>query len=218
MAHIIFDCDGVLVDSEAISMSIDAKLLNQNGIAITEDEMHARFVGATFEAMVSVLAAEHDVVLPGDLELQKDHLMAAQYKAALPIIEGLNDSLFLLKDRGHRFSIGSNGPKHRIHLALGILGLENVFDDIVTFEDVINPKPAPDIYLLAAQRAGHDPRRVIVVEDSPTGMRAAVASGARCLGFVGTHAHPNEQAERLRAAGAESVFHHMRDLPSLVSA
>jgi HAD superfamily hydrolase (TIGR01509 family) len=215
--HIIFDCDGVIVDSEMISMEIDAGLLAAHGIVITQERMHHRFVGKTFAAMVAELALEHGVILPPDLEAQKDALMDQRYRQGLPEIVGLKDALLALRAKAFQFSMASNGPKHRIELALGLLGLRDHFQDIVTFEDVTHPKPAPDMYVLAAQRAGYQATDCIVVEDSTTGLRAAIAAGAHVLGFTGTHADPMAHGTLLRDHGAHQVFHHMRDLPGLVA-
>jgi HAD superfamily hydrolase (TIGR01509 family) len=214
---LIFDCDGVIVDSEAISMSIDAMLMQRHGIEITEEEMHKRFVGSTFAAMMRDFATKYGVEFPPDLEQIKDAEMEIAYRSGLPEIPGIKPSLFTLRARGHRMAIASNGPRHRIHLALGILGLENIFDEIVTFEDVVNPKPAPDMYLLAASKLGAEAKDCIVLEDSVTGLTAAVASGARVIGVTATHPHPNEHAEALRLRGASAIIHDLGDLPKLIA-
>jgi HAD superfamily hydrolase (TIGR01509 family) len=214
---LIFDCDGVIVDSEAISMAIDASLMQRCGIEITEEQMHKRFVGATFASMLAEFTAEYQIEFPADLEKQKDIEMEEAYRNRLPEIPGIKDSLFTLRARGHRMAIASNGPKHRIHLALGILGLENIFDEIVTFEDVERPKPAPDMYLLAADRLGFEAKDCIVMEDSVTGLTAAVAAGARVIGVTATHHHPDKHAEDLRKHGAHTVIHNMINLAKLIA-
>jgi HAD superfamily hydrolase (TIGR01509 family) len=214
---LIFDCDGVIVDSEAISMAIDTSLMQRHGIEITEAQMHKRFVGATFASMLAEFTAEYQIEFPADLEKQKDIEMEEAYRSRLPEIHGIKDSLFALRARGHRMAIASNGPKHRIHLALGILGLENIFDEIVTFEDVERPKPAPDMYLLAASKLGAEAKDCIVMEDSITGLTAAVAAGARVIGVTATHHHPDEHADDLRRHGAHTVIHNMGDLAKLIA-
>jgi HAD superfamily hydrolase (TIGR01509 family) len=218
MTHIIFDCDGVLVDSEAISMGIDQRLLAENGVSLAIEDMHFRFVGMTFEDMARDVEKRYHITLPKDLEARKDALMAEAYEKDLPTIPGLKPALLTLKAQGHDFAIGSNGPKHRIHLALGLLGLQGLFDRIVTFEDVVNPKPAPDLYVLAASLRGVAPRACLIVEDSVTGTKAAVASGAKVLGFTGTHADPYQHGEQLKNHGAHYVFHHMDELVRTVAA
>lgn len=212
--HIIFDCDGVLIDSEEISMATDQKLLAENGLVISEQEMHRRFVGKTFAAMVAELESEHAIKLPADLEARKDTIMQEQYRRQLKAIPGVASAL----DRiSLPKSIGTNGPRHRALLALEVTGLARHFGTrLTTFEDVARGKPFPDVYLLAASRAGAPPADCIVVEDSVTGVAAAVAAGCLTLGFTGSHLHRSEHALALTALGAARVFNDMAELPGLV--
>ena len=212
--HIIFDCDGVLIDSEEISMGIDQSLLASHDVHISEAEMHRRFVGKTFQAMIDEIEAERGITLPIDLEARKDDLMVAAYKRDLKPIAGVADALASI---GLPKSIGTNGPRARALLALQVTGLKPHFDErLTTFEDVERGKPFPDVYLLAAKRAGFEPAQCIVVEDSLTGVTAAVAAGCLALGFTGAHLHRAEHALQLADIGAARVFHHMRDLPAII--
>lgn len=212
--HVIFDCDGVLIDSEAISMRVDQVLLEECGVMISEAEMHRRFVGKTFEALVDELEAERGISLPPDLEARKDDIMIKAYRRELQPIAGVSaalDAITLPK------SIGTNGPRHRALIALEVTGIAHHFmGRLTTFEDVANGKPSPDIYLLAAERAGFAPSECLVVEDSITGVEAAVAAGCVTLGFTGSHLHRDEHALALTQLGASRVFAHMAELPGLV--
>jgi HAD superfamily hydrolase (TIGR01509 family) len=212
--HIIFDCDGVLIDSEEISMRTDQALLAACDVQFSEAEMHRRFVGKTFQAMVAEIQAERGLKLPHNLEARKDAAMLALYKRDLKAIAGVDPALGAIDLPK---SIGTNGPRARALLALEVTGLKKHFGDrLTTFEDVERGKPEPDVYLLAAQRAGFQPEACIVVEDSLTGVTAAVAAGCYTLGFTGAHLHRSEHADQLSQLGAAQVFQDMRDLPKII--
>jgi HAD superfamily hydrolase (TIGR01509 family) len=212
--HIIFDCDGVLIDSEEISMRTDQALLAENGVAISEQEMHRRFVGKTFTAMVEELEAERGISLPIDLEARKDEIMLDLYRRELQPVAGVREVLNAIT---YPKSIGTNGPRHRALLALEITGIAHHFDGrLTTFEDVTRGKPFPDVYLLAAERAGFSPSQCLVIEDSVTGVAAAVAAGCPTLGFTGSHLHRAEHALALTQLGARRVFNDMAELPGIL--
>lgn len=212
--HIIFDCDGVLIDSEEISMRTDQALLAACDVHISEAEMHRRFVGKTFQAMIDEIEIEHGQKLPIDLEARKDDIMVEAYKRELKPIAGVAEALASIDLPK---SIGTNGPRARALLALEVTGLKPHFGErLTTFEDVARGKPFPDVYLLAAERAGCNPSQCVVVEDSLTGVTAAVAAGCLTLGFTGAHLHRSEHALQLADLGAARVFHDMRDLPEII--
>jgi HAD superfamily hydrolase (TIGR01509 family) len=212
--HIIFDCDGVLVDSEEISMAVDGDLLAGCGVDISHAEMHRRFVGKTFQGMVDEIEAERGIRLPADLEARKDDLMIEAYRRELQAVRNVADALERI---ALPKSIGTNGPRHRALEALRIVKIDHHFGErLTTFEDVVNGKPAPDIYLLAAKRAGFPTGDCLVVEDSVTGATAAVAAGCQVLGFTGTHADRAEHALKLVQIGCFRVFDDMAELPGIV--
>jgi HAD superfamily hydrolase (TIGR01509 family) len=214
LRHVIFDCDGVLIDSEEISMRTDQALLAECNVHISEAEMHRRFVGKTFQAMIDEIEAERGISLPRDLEARKDEVMVAAYRRELKAISGVADALSAIDMPK---SIGTNGPRARALLALEVTGLKPHFDErLTTFEDVERGKPFPDVYLLAAKRAGFAPEQCVVVEDSLTGVMAAVAAGCLTLGFTGAHLHRDEHALQLIGLGAARVFHDMADLPKII--
>ena len=217
ISHIIFDCDGVLVDSEPLSMRADAEILARTGLKISEAELHKRFVGTTFQDMVQSLEREHNTKLPGNLSDLKNARMNELYRSELKLVRGVRDALEDIRNMGLSMSIASNGPKDRVKLALQLTGLLPYFKNaIVTFEDVPQGKPAPDMYLLAAKNAGAKADNCLVVEDSVTGVTAAVDAGCWTLGFTGTYENHVPHGEKLKDIGAEAIFNKMVDLPALV--
>jgi HAD superfamily hydrolase (TIGR01509 family) len=216
LKHVIFDCDGVLVDSEPLSMRADVMLLKQHGITMSEAEAHSRFVGITFQAMLEMMTKQFGTVFPPGLHAVKNTMVEELYHRELNIVPGVHDVLEHLKARGITVSIGSNSPKKRVELAVELVGIAKYFDRIVSYEDVTHGKPAPDIFLLAARLANARPTECIVVEDSVTGTTAAVAAGIRSIGFTGTHAHPQDHAQDLLGIGADVSINHMRELIPLL--
>ena len=215
ISHVIFDCDGVLIDSENISMAVDMSLLAQNGIVLTEAEMYRRFVGPTFEDMVAELEREHRKTLPPDLSARKDGMMLELYRRDLKPVTGV---IPMLQNLAIPKSIGTNGPRNRALEALRLTGLAPFFGErLTTFEDVTNPKPAPDIYQLAAKRAGLAPAHCLVVEDSVTGATAALAAGCTVIGFTGVAHDPVAKARELKALGVSHVIHEMGELLGAIS-
>ena len=215
ISHVIFDCDGVLIDSENISMAVDLALLAQNGIHLTEAEMYRRFIGPTFEDMVAELEREHKKTLPPDLSARKDVMMLEHYRRELKPVPGV---IFMLQNLSLPKSIGTNGPRDRALEALRLTGLAPFFGDrLTTYEDVKNPKPAPDIYRLAARRAGFEPAHCLVVEDSVTGATAALAAGCKVFGFTGVAHDPAAKARELKELGVSHVIHDMSELLAAIS-
>jgi HAD superfamily hydrolase (TIGR01509 family) len=215
ISHVIFDFDGVLIDSEDISMTIDRGLLAANGVDLSEAEMHRRFVGKTFEDMVSEVENEFGIALPPDLSAIKDCRMLQVYRAELKPVPGI---VPMLERLGLPRSIGTNGPRERALEALRLTGLDKYFGArITTFEDVAYGKPAPDIYLLAAERAGAAPGNCLVVEDSPTGSIAALKAGCRVVGFTGVAHDPEAKRMELHQVGVTAFINRPQELLDLVS-
>jgi HAD superfamily hydrolase (TIGR01509 family) len=164
--------------------------------------------------MVEELEAERGIKLPVDLEARKDEIMLDLYRRQLQPVAGVREALDVI---GYPKSIGTNGPRHRALLALEVTGIAHHFAGrLTTFEDVTRGKPFPDVYLLAAERAGFAPSRCLVIEDSVTGVAAAVAAGCPTLGFTGSHLHRAEHALALTQLGARRVFNDMAELPGIL--
>lgn len=212
--HFIFDCDGVLVDSEPLSMKVDVQILAEHGIRMSAEEAHRRFVGRTFAAMLDEMGQEHGVSFPADTSNRKDRRLLDLYERELTAVDGVEAALSALEPQ--HFSVASNSPCERVETALRITHLTRFFGNrITTFEHVARGKPEPDVFIEAARRAGYDPVDCIVVEDSVTGVTAAHRAGCFVLGFTGTNPHPDEHAAKLLEAGARVTFGHMRELPQI---
>jgi HAD superfamily hydrolase (TIGR01509 family) len=212
LKHVIFDCDGVLVDSEPLSMRADVALLARFGISMSEAEAHTRFVGTTFQAMLDMMTAQYGTQFPDGLHAVKNEMVADLYRAELQIVPGVADVLKALKARGLSISIGSNSPKSRVELAVALTQIGHYFDRITSFEDVAEGKPAPDIFLKAASLAGARPEECLIVEDSVTGVTAATAAGIRTIGFTGTHSNPVAHGQSLQRIGAAAIIGNMGEL------
>ncbi len=214
LKHIIFDCDGVLVDSEPLSMRADVLLLKRYGIEISEAEAHQRFVGTTFQAMLDMMSRQFGTTFPPDLDQVKNHMVEELYLAELQAVAGVNEVLRAIKTKGLSMSIASNSPKKRVELAVALTGIASYFEAITSFEDVARGKPAPDVFLKSAERAGAAPLQCLVIEDSLTGATAALAAGMRTIGFTGTHAKPERHGQDLLALGVTAVILEISELLS----
>jgi HAD superfamily hydrolase (TIGR01509 family) len=214
--HIIFDCDGVLVDSEPLSMQVDWEMLQEQGVDLTKEEIASRFIGFTFGALIEAIEAEFRIKLPAGFSAEKDRRLLALYERSLRGVDGIDGILKVLR---LPMSVASNSPRGRVEAALRVTGLEGHFGDrITTFEDVEHGKPAPDVYVMAAARASTPPERCFVVEDSVAGVTSAVAAGCHVVGFTGTAHDPDIHGQSLLKAGAGCIFNEMRELPSLYRA
>jgi HAD superfamily hydrolase (TIGR01509 family) len=217
LRHIIFDCDGVLVDSEPLSMRADVDILARHGIIMTEEEAHHRFVGKTFQGMLDELTGELGVDFPPDLSAAKDALVAKMFHDELKVVPGVPECLEALAANGLSFSVASNSPSSRVQLALQLTGIDKHFTSISTINDVMNGKPAPDVFLKATLRSGFQASECIAIEDSHTGVTAAVAANLRTIGFVGVHPQFEDQSRRLKSHGATPILHQMADLPAALA-
>jgi HAD superfamily hydrolase (TIGR01509 family) len=162
--------------------------------------------------MLDMMTVQFGTVFPDGLHDVKNEMVEELYHRELKIVAGVADVLSALKASGISMSIGSNSPRKRVKLAVELTGIATYFDRIITYQDVDHGKPAPDIFLHAVKLAGVTTSECRVVEDSVTGMTAATSAGIRSVGFSGTHAHPAEHAQSLKAAGAAVVIERMSDL------
>ena len=214
--HIIFDCDGVLVDSEPLSMKVDQELLAESGIMMSEEEVTRRFVGFTFAALIAKIEAEFGIRLPQGISAEKDRRLLALYEHELNATDGALDAV---RSIGLPKSVASNSPRQRVEAAFRITGLDPYFNGrITTFEDVRAGKPAPDIYLLASERAGVAPSECVVIEDSAAGVASAVAAGCQVIGFAGLARERETEAAILTKLGARTVMFSLYGLPAILAA
>ncbi|MFG1706740.1 HAD family hydrolase [Nonomuraea sp. M3C6] len=202
---VIFDCDGVLVDSEPISVRVGTAALRRLGWSIDEAEYAERFVGCTNEYW----AEQVGETPPGWWEeLNAEYV--ATVKAELCAVDGIEAALDQLTVPS---CVASNGRHATIRRSLELTGLAGRFDGrVFSAEDVAQGKPAPDLFLHAAATMGAAPEHCVVVEDSPFGVTAAVSAGMRCLAFAGGLT----PVSRLAGLGA-TLFHNPATLPDLIA-
>jgi HAD superfamily hydrolase (TIGR01509 family) len=208
---VIFDCDGVLVDSERIAVRIDAIVLARLGWPLSEAEIIERFVGRSEAYMTSEIEAAIGRSLPAGWEGEFTPLYSEALEADLEPVDGIVEALDRISTPT---CVASSSTHERLRFTLGLTGLLDRFDGrIFSATEVANGKPAPDLFLHAAASLGADPARCAVVEDSYYGVHAARAAGMRVFGYAGGVT----AAERL-AGPSTIVFDDMRDLPELLAA
>jgi HAD superfamily hydrolase (TIGR01509 family) len=212
---IIFDCDGVLIDSEVLAAGVHAELLSALGLAITQAEVIARFTGLTDEQLRHRVAEQLGRPLPDDYRQRSTLEVDRRLESVKPI-----DGVHALLDRfpGPR-CVCSNSSLRRLKISLNAVGLwDRLQPHIFSAPEVGRSKPAPDVFLHAARTFGVSPRDCVVIEDSTHGIHGAVAAGTRVIGFTGGgHSWPGH-AEELRAAGAWQVVSRLSEItPELLA-
>jgi HAD superfamily hydrolase (TIGR01509 family) len=213
---VIFDCDGVLVDSEALACVVHADVLTQHGYPITADQVHERFLGRSAREARFEVEAEMGRTLPDDYTAQLKATIDQVFGAKLQPIPHIAETLTKLTQR---ICVASSGTPTRIRSSLGTTQLIHYFGEhLFSALQVDRGKPAPDLFLFAAAQMGVAPERCVVIEDSIPGVTAGVAAGMTVFGYHGgSHCSP-ASAEGLRAVGATLVFDDMRQLPGLIAA
>lgn len=201
---VIFDCDGVLLDSEALSARAWSLALADCGLDYDEAELARRFTGYTDATMTEVIARERGRPLPEDMARRVLDRCLRLFAEELRPITGIVELLRRLETPR---CVASNSGVERLRASLRLAGLAPLFapEAVFSAEQVARPKPAPDLHLHAARSLGFAPGDCLVVEDSATGVTAARAAGIPVVGFLGASHLPPDQAERLLAAGAERV-------------
>lgn len=212
---VIFDCDGVLVDSERPANRLLTRYLNDHGIAIEVEETEATFVGLSLATCAGLVLERYGVRMPDsfvdDIRTGTAEVLAREVTA----IPGVRSAVERITAPT---CVASSGEVSKMTLTLGTTGIIDLFAGrLFSATMVKRGKPAPDLFLHAAREMNADPRACIVVEDSPFGLQAARAAGMRALGFTGgSHRDHHRDRQMLLDAGADGVFQHMDDLPELV--
>jgi HAD superfamily hydrolase (TIGR01509 family) len=207
---VIFDCDGVLVDSERIAVRVEAELLAELGWPLSQAEIVERFMGRTTEYMDEAIEAQLGSRLPGDWRDQFQRRYREAFAAELVPVDGVLDALDQI---AVPTCVASSGSHDKLRFTLGHTGLYERFEGrIFSGYEVANGKPAPDLFLHAAARMGAGPARCAVVEDSLYGVLAARAAGMRVFGYAGGLT----PVDRLEGE-ATVVFEDMRELPRLLA-
>jgi HAD superfamily hydrolase (TIGR01509 family) len=212
---VIFDCDGVLVDSEVISCRAHALVLTRHGYAITAEQVFDRFLGRSTRQARLEIEAELGRNLPDDLQIQLQDELFRSFAERLESIPHIDHALDAI---AQPVCVASSGSRERMRVSLGRAGLYGRFaPNIFSATQVCNGKPAPDLFLFAAGQMATPPERSLVIEDSVPGVTGALAAGMTVLGFHGgSHCRPG-YADTLRAAGAAMTFDDMRQLPDLIA-
>lgn len=208
---IIFDCDGVLVDSERLSIRIDALFLERIGWPMSEEEIVQRWVGRSDADMQAEIEAHIGRPIPPDIDEEFSRIYREMFDRELAPVDGIREALDVITIPR---CVASSGKHDTIRRNLGLTGLSGYFGErIFSATDVEHGKPAPDLFLLAARTLGAEPSRCAVVEDSVYGVEAALAAGMLPFAYAGGVT----PAERLARPGAV-VFTDMRQLPDLLEA
>jgi HAD superfamily hydrolase (TIGR01509 family) len=206
---LIFDCDGVLVDSERITNRVFAQMLQELGLAVTLDEMFERFVGRSMAHCLEIIAGLLGHMPPPDFVDNYHVRTRAALVSELKPIPGIIDALNQIE---LPYCVASSGDHDKMRMTLGMTGLLPRFEGrLFSVKEVAHSKPAPDVYLYAASKFGVEPQACAVVEDTPIGVAAGVAAGMTVYGYAAL-----TPASRLISAGAHHTFIDMADLPKLL--
>jgi HAD superfamily hydrolase (TIGR01509 family) len=202
----------VLVDSETISNEVLARQLSDEGLATTLAESRQRYQGRLLEDIRLHAQAQLGRELPADWMDAYEHARSEAFREALQPIHGVGEAIEQIRAAGLKACVASQGKLEKIRFSLELTGLAPLFAEGELFSAymVARGKPHPDLFLHAAARMGVEPSACVVVEDSPSGVQAAVAAGMRVLGYTA-----DSDANALQAAGAHT-FTSMRELPALL--
>ncbi|GGV78288.1 HAD family hydrolase [Streptomyces griseoloalbus] len=213
MGHdlVIFDNDGVLVDSEPISNMLLAAYLTELGHPTSYEDSLRDYMGSAMHRVHDLVAERTGQRLPADFDDVFHARVFAAFERELKPVVGATDVLEKLTADGVPYCVASSGSHERIRVGHRATGLDRWFDDerIFSSQDVGRGKPAPDLFLYAAERMGVTPERCVVVEDSPLGVRAAVAAGMDVYGYTA-------MTPAGKLAGATRLFDDMRELAALL--
>ena len=204
---VIFDCDGVLVDSERLAVRTEARILASLGWPLGEAEVVERFVGRSAEYMHRQI--EDHLGRSIDWEVEFESRYREVFERELRPVDGVIEALGAIEVP---YCVASSGTRRKIRFSLGLTGLLEYFEErIFSVEDVARGKPAPDLFLHAAEQLGVPPKACAVIEDSPAGLEAARTAGMGVFAFAGGLI----AADRLQGGGVV-VFDDMRLLPELL--
>lgn len=208
---VIFDCDGVLVDSELIANRVFQEMLAEYGVSVSMEHMFEHFLGHSITHCLTLVGDLLGREPPADFEPLLRERTARAFEAELQPVAGIVTALGELT---LPYCVASSGPHSKMRVSLGVTGLFERFEGrIFSAHDVGNRgKPAPDVFLFAAERMGVRPERAVVIEDSVAGVTAGVAAGMTVYGYAA-----QTPEARLRAAGARDIFYDMRQVTALIA-
>ena len=213
---VIFDCDGVLVDSEPIAAAVMAAAVSELGLPMTAADCLCRFTGIAMATVIAAIEADLGRPVPADFAARVRERDFEAFRRSLKPIAGVAAAVSALPVPK---CVASSGAPEKIRFTLGLTHLLPLFEPhLFSAQMVRHGKPAPDLFLFAARTMGVAADACVVVEDSQAGIRAARAAGMRALGFIGGgHCGP-DHARLLHAAGAHVVFRQMTELSDLLTA
>jgi len=215
---VIFDCDGVLVDSEMIASRELAAYLSDLGRPTQAFECRVAFTGMSIKSVGDIVRRDWGLALPADFVEQLRARDRIAFERDLQAVNGVADILERLSHSQTAFCVASSGTPEKIRHSLNITGLIDHFDDnLYSATQVAHGKPAPDLFELAAYEMNTAPEHCVVIEDAAPGVQGGVAAGMSVLGFVGASHTGPESATDLKVAGADNVFSDMGELPTLLN-
>jgi HAD superfamily hydrolase (TIGR01509 family) len=209
---LIFDCDGVLIDSEVLAIRADVACFAEHGVRISAEEIYTRYTGMSVAAMIADVQERFDVRLAESFSETLAARVRECFEAELEAIRGIDT---LLDNLPGRRCVASSSTPSRLEHSLRLVGLHSRFaPHIFSATQVARGKPAPDLFLFAAAQMRCAPHRCIVIEDSVAGVMAAKAAGMTAMGFCGGSHCTSGHYARLLEAGADAVFDDLGGLAS----
>lgn len=214
---IIFDCDGVLVDSEPLAIEALLEMVAESGRDMSPADAAEQFLGLSWRATREKLANEFGVVVDDARAERMRMRLFEMFRERLRATPGVASALYAVASKR---CVASSSSPERLDLSLGLVGLLDAFaPNIFSATMVRRGKPAPDLFLFAAERMGVDPSACLVIEDSPAGVQAAQAARMDVFAYVGgAHAAMFDLRSRLAALGPQRIFDDMAELPALLGA
>ena len=212
--NIIFDMDGVLINTEPIHFRIWQQICSEHGVTL-EYERYIACIGSTVKYLHDLLKEWYGLSFHNNPEIMRRFRECKEeilQKEGLPAIEGAAETVKWLYDQGYTMAVASSSSQNYIDYSIHALGLDQYFHKLISGESVKHPKPAPDVFLKAAQQLGADPKECLVIEDSKNGSIAAKAAGMSCYGFY----NPDSGNQDLSAA--DFIFYSYDELKAKLTA
>jgi HAD superfamily hydrolase (TIGR01509 family) len=216
-ALVIFDCDGVLVDSEPLAAGALKEALDRLGLPFSRTEVDEKFRGKSLSDIVEQIERSLGRAVPDHFLAELDESTFAAFRRALEPVPGVYSTIERIVERDLPICVASSGSVEKMRLTLGLTNLLSFFEDhLYSANQVSRGKPAPDLFLHAAAEMGADIVRAAVIEDSLPGVTAGVSAGARVLAYVApNHPDPIRHRGAVTELGA-TAFSHMEELPALL--
>ena len=209
---VILDCDGVLVDSEGLASRVESEVLRDLGLDLTVDEAHEMFLGKTVAGVLETIEKRTGRVPTPGFTYNWAFATAHAFLSELRPVPYVRVALEELRRRGHPMVVASQSPLARVRMSLEVAGLAEFFGDRICVTSMVaRPKPAPDVYLLAAQRMQRPAPACVVIEDSPAGAAAAFAAGMYSVLYA-----PGDHAATT-GPGSLRLMRSMDELPGIIA-